>query len=170
MTHSFPQFLRRIRIPFKGLIFPAILISSVSGQFGKVVEQPKSPQPDVALAKSDDDTPRTCGELLIAVFRERIFAGHPHDKWKHCYASCLIARKCDPMIAGTLGILKECMDFVGTVAYRIATRMRGPPIAIRLAAKLRGDPEVMDLVADGRGIAAAFTENACSASCDGVYP
>jgi hypothetical protein len=118
----------------------------------------------------DIGEPASCGDVLLGVYEERIFGVHTYDKWKHCYASCLIARKCDPRFAGFVGILKEVLDLVGTVAYRVATKAHAPSIFIRAAASLRGDPDIMDLAADVRGLMCSVAETSCTACCDRVFP
>jgi len=150
----------------------AVIVSDLRAQAQEreIAGRPGYPLSGSGPAAIDVEAPRTCGELLMGVYRERIFGGHSYDKWKHCYASCLIARECDPMVAAALGIFKECMDFVGTVAYRVTMRLHAPSIVIRLAARLRGDPEVMDLVADAQGIASGFSGSSCSTCCDRIYP
>ncbi|MBI1827580.1 MAG: hypothetical protein HYR83_14485 [Planctomycetes bacterium] len=117
-----------------------------------------------------DDGPKGCADVLLGIYGERIFGTHGYDKWKHCYASCLIARQCDPLLASALGVFKEFMDFVGTIAYRVATKAHAPPIVIRAAARLRGDADVLDLAADARGLRCSVNESSCTACCDHLFP
>lgn len=112
----------------------------------------------------------SCPRTLLKIYYGRIFAGRTYDKWKHCYASCLLARQCDPLQASAAGLLKEFADFVGSEGLLIARKLRAPWWIVGFFQRIKGEPDLEDLLADGRGIVCGSGEASCRECCDTAYP
>lgn len=75
-----------------------------------------------------------------------------YDKFKHCYVSCYLARRCPSLDVMELGIIKELVDIVGP-----------------------GNAEFADLQADRDGVKLGdqlrgANDEACEKACKGIYP
>ena len=95
-----------------------------------------------------------------------------NDKYRHCVASCEIAKACGDKVSLVLGILKELRDILFGLPQNVAALFGADEMEMNLDSLLNGDAyadSIEDLAADVLGIDLKNSKGGCECACKQYY-